>query len=376
MMRFGYVTAAQEVIFGAGSMERVGEVLARFGRRRGLLCTVNYLVRVGVVEQLAGQLGERLVATFSPVRPHVPLEQVQEALALAQEQEVDVIIGLGGGSPIGLAKAVSLALEEARTGRPARAAYPTDQPLIPVIAIPTTYAGSEMTPIYGVTQLVEGTARKVTVTDGKVTPKVAMYDPTLTLATPAALTAASGINALAHAIEAVYSPTRHPLSTAAALSAVRHIYRALPQATADGDDLAARTEMMLGAHLAAVSLATVKMGLHHGLCHVLGGTAGVGHGEANSIMLPHVVRFNLAAARPELAEVAQVMGVIAAERLPDVLYEFIGRLNLPQRLRDVGVSEEQLSQLAQVAMKSAAVQNNVRPVKDAAEVEDVYRAAW
>jgi alcohol dehydrogenase class IV len=337
---------------------------------------VDHLVRAGVVEQLMGQLGDRLVATFSPVRPHVPLEQVQEALALAQEQEVDVVIGLGGGSPIGLAKAVSLVLEEARTGRPARAAYPTDQPLIPVIAIPTTYAGSEMTPIYGVTQLVDGTARKVTVTDGKVTPKVAIYDPALTLATPPALMAASGINALAHAIEAVYSPTRHPLSTAAALRAVQHIYRALPLATAEGNDLAARTEMMLGAHLAAVSLATVKMGLHHGLCHVLGGTAGVGHGEANSIMLPHAVRFNLAAARPALAEVAEVLGVIAAERLPDVLYEFIGRLNLPQRLRDAGVTEQQLPHLAQVAIKSPAVQNNVRPVKDAAEIEAVYRAAW
>jgi maleylacetate reductase len=376
MTAFGYVTAAQEIIFGAGSIDRVGEVLARFGRQRVLLCTVNHMEQAGVVAQLADQLGERLVATFSPVRPHVPLEQVQAALALAQEHQVDAIIGLGGGSPIGLAKAVSLALEEARTGRPARAAFPTDQPLIPVIAIPTTYAGSEMTPIYGVTQLVEGVARKVTVTDGKVTPKVALYDPALTLTTPPAMTAATGINALAHAIEAVYSPTRHPLSTAAALRAVYHIYRALPPATADGDDLAARTQMMLGAHLAAVSLATVKMGLHHGLCHALGGTAGVGHGEANSIMLPHAVRFNLPAARPELAEVAQVIGVDTADALPDTLFDFIGRLNLPQRLRDVGVTEEQLPQLAQVAIKSLAVQNNVRPVKDTAEVEAVYRTAW
>lgn len=376
MTTFNYVTAAQEIIFGAGSIERVEEVLARFGRRRALLCTVNHMMRAGVVDQLQQQLGEGLVATFSPVRPHVPLEQVQEALALAQAQEVDVIIGLGGGSPIGLAKAVSLALEEAHTGRPARAAYPTDQPLIPVIAIPTTYAGSEMTPIYGVTQMVEGTARKVTVTDGKVTPKVAIYDPALTLTTPPTLSAASGINALAHAIEAAYSPTRHPLSTAAALRAVHHIYRALPQATADGNDLAARTEMMLGAHLAAVSLATVKMGLHHGMCHALGGTAGVGHGEANSIMLPHAARFNLPASRPELAEVAQVIGVATAEALPDALHEFIGRLNLPQRLRDVGVTEEQLPQLAQVALKSPAVQNNIRPVRDAAEVAAVYREAW
>lgn len=376
MTQFSYTSAAQEIIFGVGSIQRVGEALARFGRQRVLLCTVGHMVQAGVVAQLETQLGERLVATFRPVRPHVPLAQVQEALALAQQQEVDAIIGLGGGSPIGLAKAVGLALEEVRTGRPTRAAFPTDQPLIPVIAIPTTYAGSEMTPIYGVTQEVDGTARKVTVTDIKVTPKLAIYDPELTLATPRGMTAASGINALAHAIEAVYSVTRNPLSSAAALRAVAHIYHALPLAVADGRDLPARTEMMLGAHLAAVSLATVKMGLHHGLCHVLGGTAGVGHGEANSIMLPHAVRFNLPAAHSELGEVAQVMGISTADALPDGLYHFIGRFGLGQRLREVGVAETMLPQLAQVALKSAAVQNNVRPVKDAAEIEAIYQEAW
>src|SRR5207245_10129834 len=156
-------------------------------------------------------IGKRLVVTYDHVQPHVPDFQVVEATALAHENEVDAVIGLGGGSAIGMAKAVSLSLEERRKGRPARAAFPTDQPLVPVVAIPTTYAGSEMTPTYGVTHLENGLARKVTVTDAKVTPKLTIYDPVLTLKLSPVMTASTGINALAHCIEALYSLTRNPL---------------------------------------------------------------------------------------------------------------------------------------------------------------------
>jgi len=293
-----------------------------------------------------------------------------------------IIIGLGGGSPIGMAKAVSLALEEQRTRQPARAKFPTDQPLVPVIAIPTTYAGSELTPIYGVTQMSDGQTRKVTVTDAKVTPKLTLYDPELTLALPPQMTASSGINALAHCIEAVYSITRNPLSTAAALQGTGQFTRSLPGAVANGDDLNLRTELLLGAYLAATAISTAKMGLHHGLCHVLGGTVGVPHGIANSIILPHAMRFNADAVTPELAAVARAMGLSGdresdlAEQAAQTVFELITRIGLPQRLRDVGVAEADLPRLAQVALKSQAVQNNPKPVTDAAQAEAVFRAAW
>ncbi len=374
MIPFHYVATAQEVLFGAGALARLPDIVERFGWRRLLLCTVNSLTG-GPARTIAADLGDRLAATYTGVRPHVPWEQVQEALVLAREHKVEAIIGLGGGSPIGLAKAVSLALEEEQTGRPARAAFPTDQPLFPVVAIPTTYAGSEMTPIYGVTRPVNGGRRKITVTDAKAAPRVAIYDPALTLQLSAEMTATTGVNALAHCIEAVYSVSRHPLSTAAALRGVFHLTQALPQAVADGQDLAARAEMLAGSHLAAVSLATVKMGLHHGLCHVLGGSAGLPHGLANCIMLPHAVTFNLETSRAELAPVAATMALEAVETLPDALHALIGRLGVPQRLRDLGLALGDLPRLAEIARHSMAVQNNPRPAA-MDEIEAVYRAAW
>jgi maleylacetate reductase len=373
---FSYVTAAQKVVFEAGALRMLPDVVAEFGWQRLLLCTVDSLVDAGTVDRIDELLGDRLAATYTGVRPHVPLEQVEEAVAAAHTHAVDAIIGMGGGSPIGLAKAVSLELEAQRTGQPPRAEHPTQQPLVPVVAIPTTYAGSEMTPVYGVTQRDGDSTRKITVRDAKVTPKVALYDPELTLGLPQHMTATTGVNALAHCIEAVYSTTRNPLSTSAALRGVFHITRSLPDVVADGSDLDRRTDMFIGSHLAAISLATVNMSLHHGLCHVLGGTAGVPHGVANSIMLPHVVRFNLDATRDALSEVARAIGVASADELPDALHDFIGRLGLTQRLRDVGVAEEDLPELGGLALKSAAVRNNPKPITEAAQAESVYRAAY
>ncbi len=213
MDEFGYISYAQEIIFGAGSVAQLGDAVERFHVRRLMLCTSGSLRRGGYIKLVEEALGSKLVAVFEHVQPHVPDFQVAEALELASENEIDAVIGMGGGSPIGLAKAISVALEEKRTGQPARATFPTDQPLVPVIAIPTTYAGSEMTPTFGITYKNDGVARKVTLTDAKITPKLVIYDPLLTLNLPPEVTASTGINALAHCIEALYSVTRNPLST-------------------------------------------------------------------------------------------------------------------------------------------------------------------
>jgi alcohol dehydrogenase class IV len=381
---FRYTAYAQEVIFDAGAITRLGEAVDRFGWRRLMLCTTRSQRSNGHAAAVESALGQRLAASYDRVQPHVQDLQVAEALALAAERAVDAVVGLGGGSPIGMAKAVASGLEARRAGRPARAVFPTEQPLVPVVAVPTTYAGSEMTPIYGVTHHADGAARKVTVSDPKVAPKLVVYDPALTLDLPPPLTASTGVNALAHCIEALYSVTRHPLSTAAALSGVRHIRRALPRCFAAGDDLEARAEMLQGAHLAAVSLAGVAAGLHHGLCHVLGGTAGVPHGVANGIVLPHAMRFNLEATAPQLALAAEAMGIAlegrdgqaAAEAAAQAVHDLIHQLNLTQRLRDAGVREADLPQLAQLALQNRTVQNNPRPIHDAAEMEALLRQMW
>ena len=384
MNEFRYIGYAQEIIFGAGSVSRLNEAVERFNWRRLLLCSTGSSRRNGTIAMLEKVLGDRLVATYDHVQPHVPDFQVSEVVAHASEQEIDTVIGLGGGSPIGMAKAVSFALEEQRSGRPARAAFPTDQPLVPVIAIPTTYAGSEMTPTYGITHNVNGSSRKVTVTDVKITPKLVLYDPLLTLDLPPMMTAATGINALAHCIEALYSITRNPLSTAAAISGIHAITHALPRCYAAGDDVEARTEMLQGSFLAGTALSSVAMALHHGLCHVLGGTAGVPHGVANSIILPHAMRFNLDATAPQLAQAAEAMGITLTGRSAEAAVEeaiqnisrVIGQMNLPQHLRDVGVQEADLPHLAQVALQSSAVRNNPKPITSAAQIESVLRAAW
>src|SRR5574337_548513 len=189
MSEFRYIGFAQEIIFGPGALARLSEAVNRFGWRRLMLCTTGSARRGGRVAQIEAALGERLVATYDRVQPHVPDFQLAEALALAVEHEVDAVIGLGGGSPIGMAKAVASALEEKQAGQPTRAAFPTDQPLVPVVAIPTTYAGSEMTAVYGVTHHEGGSSRKVTVADPKVAPKLVIYDPRLTLDLPPEMTA-------------------------------------------------------------------------------------------------------------------------------------------------------------------------------------------
>jgi alcohol dehydrogenase class IV len=384
MQAFHYTSYAQEIIFGTGSLAQLGEVVDRFRWQRLLLCSTGSLRRGGQIAELERALGERLVASYEHIQPHVPDFQVAEALALAETHQIDGVIGFGGGSAIGMAKAVSRALEKKRSGTQEYPIAPIQQPLVPVIAIPTTYAGSEMTPVYGVTRQIDGEPRKVTVTDVRVTPKLTLYDPLLTLQLSPEMTASTGINALAHCIEALYSITRNPFSTAAALQGIRSINSALPRCYAAGNDVEARAEMLTGSFLAATALAHVTMAIHHGLCHVLGGTAGVPHGVANSIILPHAMRFNLDATAHQLAQVAEAMGIgtagtiveAAAEDVIQQIYRLIRQLNLPQHLRDVGVQEADLPRLAQIAFQSRTVQSNPKPVRDAGEIEAILRAAW
>ena len=366
MNGFHYISFAQEVIFASGALAQVPEPAERFGWRRLMLCTSRSVRATGQIDVLATILGDSLVAVFDHVQPHVQDAQVKEALALAAENNVDVVMGIGGGSPIGMAKAVGFQLH------------------LPIIAIPTTYAGSEMTPVYGITHTDEDPPRKVTVNDPKIVPKLVIYDPQLTLDLPPKLTASTGINALAHCIEALYSKMRNPLSTSAAIQGVQHIHNALFNCYQDGNNLDARTEMFLGSHLAGLSLASVSMGLHHGLCHVLGGSANIPHGIANNIILPHAIRFNAEVTAPQLLPAAEAMGLpvngsnpkIVMEALAQKIHELIGRMNLPQRLRDVGVSEADLPRLAQLAFQNRTVQNNPKPITDVMQLEQLLRGAW
>ena len=369
---FRYASYAQEIIFGAGSLTQLNESLERFGCQRYLLCTNHSMRANGHLASIEDALGERLVEVFDQVQPHVQDIQVEEALGLAVEKNVEAIIGMGGGSPIGMAKVISAALVK-NTGRD-----------FPVIAIPTTYAGSEMTPVYGVTYTKEDPPRKVTTNNPKCIPQLVIYDPNLTLDLPPQMTASTGINALAHCIEALYSITRNPLSTAAATAGIHHIFDTLLRCYTHPDDLNAREEMLLGSHLAGLSLASVTMGLHHGLCHVLGGTANVPHGIANSIILPHAIRFNADVTATQLLPVAAEMEIpvtgikpiVAIEAMVQKLFHFIGQMHLPQHLRDAGVNFQELPYLAEMAFQNRTVQNNPKRITNEMQIAELLHDAW
>jgi maleylacetate reductase len=374
MNEFHYNSYAQEIIFGAGSLTSLSESLDRFGCRRVMLCANHSMRTSGHISSIENALGVRLAAVFDQVQPHVQDVQVDEILGLAVEKNIEAIIGMGGGSPIGMAKAVSAAL-----GKNGEGAFP-------VIAIPTTYAGSEMTPVYGITNTKENPPRKITSTHPKSIPKLVIYDPNVTLDLPPELTASTGINALAHCIEALYSVKRNPLSSAAATAGVHHIFNALLRCYVQPDDMQARTEMLLGSHLAGLSLASVTMGLHHGLCHVLGGTANIPHGIANSIILPHAIRFNASVTARQLLPVAAEMEIpivgikpiVAIEAMVQKLFHFIGQMHLPQRLQDagVGLQKSDLPYLAELAFQNQTVQNNPKRITNELQLSELLHDAW
>ena len=372
MDAFHYNSYAQEVIFGVDSLPQLREWVDRAGCQRFILCANHSMRAGGQIDLVENYLGDRLVAVFDRVQPHVQDVQVEEVLALAVEGKAEAIVALGGGSPIGMAKANSAALEQHANAD------------IPLIAIPTTYAGSEMTAVFGVTHSRDDPPRKVTVRNPKIVPSLVIYDPTLTVDLPPEMTASTGINALAHCVEALYSIKRNPLSTAAATQAVHHIFNALLRCYTRPDDLEARTEMLLGAHLAGLSLASVTMGLHHGLCHVLGGTGNIPHGIANSILLPHAIRFNAPVTATQLLPVAAEMEIpvhgikpiVAVEAMVQKLFHFIGQMHLPQHLRDTRIAESELPRIAQLAFENRTVQNNPRPITNELQIAELLHDAW
>jgi maleylacetate reductase len=369
---FQYTSTAQKVVFASGELGSLGDHLDGLGVQCALLCTSQSYVRNGAVDRVKSALGTRLAAVFAEAKPHVPDTTVDSAAAMAKDLEVDAVMALGGGSAIGTAKALAAALHE----------WHPDEAFLPIVAVPTTYAGSELTPMYGVTRTTEG--RKAVVTDPRCIPRLVVYDPDLTLDLPPDLTAGTGMNALAHCVEGLYSTGRTPVTTATALAGIAAIFRSLPACITDGRDAGARREMLIGAYLASTTVANAKIALHHAICQALGGTAGVPHGVANTIMLPHVMRFNRVAAVTELAAMARTVNpdragmpdAALAEAAVEETADLTRSLGMPQRLRDAGVSRDDFPRLATVTLHSAPIKANPRPVTDAVQIEGILASAW
>lgn len=371
MSSFTHTETARRVIFGDGALERLRAEVRQLGLGRVLFLCTRRGAQSQAGTKVAQLLGDRLGATFDGVEPHLPSPVVQQALMVVRRQGCDGIVGLGGGAVMDGVKALAFFADQAAGGSDARF---VDLPSLPGVAIPTTYSGAEMTSFFGMTD--PAARRKGGGGAAHTAPKVVIYDPSLTFDLPPTVSASTGMNALAHCVEASYSPARTPAAEALALEGIRRIASTLPKVVESPRDPGARTDMLAGAWLAGWVLNNAPMGAHHGLCHGLGGRAGVPHGVANSIMLSHVMRFNASAVPSELARVGEALGTRPdAEAAADAVDGLRAQLGLPGRLSEVGVSEDDLAPLAELAMESPAVRANARPL-EGPDAEALYRAAW
>ncbi|MSP98472.1 MAG: maleylacetate reductase [Betaproteobacteria bacterium] len=325
MKDFIYTGLPMRVVFGAGSIARLGEEVERLGAKRALVLSTPG--RGDCVRKVAQSLGARLAGIYAKAAMHVPLEIAEDARRVAKDLGADCCISVGGGSTTGLGKAI---------------AYTSG---MPILAVPTTYSGSEMTTILGMT---EGGVKK-TLRDPRVLPRTVIYDPVLTLDLPPAISAASGMNAIAHCVEALYALDGNPINALQAEEGIRALAAALPAVIKSPADMEARCAALYGAWLAGVSFASVGMGLHHKLCHVLGGTFNLPHAQTHSIVLPHAARYNRDAAPQAMLRVARALGVREA---PQGLYDLEATLGLELRLSALGMPAAGLERAAHLASES------------------------
>ncbi|WP_421982865.1 maleylacetate reductase [Roseibium sp.] len=342
---FTYRGSAAHIVFGAGKRAETGVWVEKLGCGKALVLSTPH--QANDAEKLAGDLGALAVGVFAKATMHTPVDVTDEAMELVKASGADSVVSLGGGSTTGLGKAI---------------AYRTD---LPQIVIPTTYAGSEVTPILGQT---EG-GRKTTVRGDSILPEVVIYDADLTTGLPLSMTITSGLNAMAHAAEALYAQDRNPVSSLMAAEGLAAFSEALPLLKADPADTEARSAALYGAWLCGTVLGTVGMALHHKICHTLGGSFDTPHAETHAIMLPHTVGFNAAAVPEQLQPIADLFGATPGAGL----FDFSTKIGAPLALRDLGLSEADLDRAADIATENPYW--NPRPI-DRASIRNLLQDAW
>jgi alcohol dehydrogenase class IV len=345
MRDFVYNQPAVRVRFGSGALEQLPFELERIGARRAIVLTTPGQVQYA--ERAARGLGSMAAATWSEAAVDVPMDTVRAAGAIAKRRDVDCYVAIGGGSTIGLAKAMALESD------------------LPIVAVPTTYSGSEMTSIYGISDAgVKRTGRDI-----KAMPKAVLYDPSLTLTLPPKTAAPSGLSALAHCIEGLYAEHINPIITLLAVEGMRSIVRSLPIVVRDPANIDARSDVLYGAWLGGCVLGAVGMGVHHKLCQVLG-TFNLPHAETHAVILPQAVAFNRDAAADAMRAVGEVLGTgNPAQRV----YDFAEKLGAPLALKDIGMPADSLERAAALCTESPYY--NPRPVEPGG-VRRLLEDAW
>lgn len=317
-------------------------------RRLLLVCAV---AERDLSQALADPLGDTLAAVFDDVRPHVPVAVAERAVKAAQDAAADGILAVGGGSTTGTAKAIALKLG------------------LPIVAVPTTYAGSEMTPIWGMTDA----GRKTTGRAIAVLPRLVVYDPELTLSLPVQMTAASAGNALAHCVEAFYAPGASPITQVLAEEGIRALTSGAPRATSAPTDLDGRTQMLYAAYLAGTVFAHAGSDIHHKLCHVLGGALDLPHAETHSVVLPYATAF-VEASLPKYIQARLRSALGDANQSAAVsIQRFTTGLGLPASLQELGMPEDAITDLASAAVGQLPV-TTPRPATSADIARILQRA--
>ncbi|GJG96652.1 maleylacetate reductase [Cupriavidus pauculus] len=331
MDTFSYRSRPQGVVFGAGSLKRLAEEADNLGMHRVLvLCTPG---QRPLAELAADLLGTKCVGIFDKAVMHVPIESARQAVQSTISKDADGVVAIGGGSTIGLGKAIAL------------------ESNLPVLAVPTTYAGSEMTPIYGLTEAgVKKTGR-----DARVLPRTVIYDPELSQELPLAVSVTSGINAIAHAAEGLYAHDRNPVSDWMAREGIAALGKALPviarrSSSTNEAYFEARHDALYGAWLCGAVLGSVTVGLHHKLCHTLGGTFNLPHAEVHTIILPHALAYNARAASGAMADIATSLRA-EGSFAPAAMFDFAVSLGAPTALRDFGLHERDLARACELALR-------------------------
>ena len=325
MREFVYIGRPARVIFGAGSLRHLQREIEALGARKALVLSTPE--QRAAATKVAGLLGARAVGIFDRAIMHVPIETARDARETARSLGADCAVAIGGGSTIGLGKAIAL-----------------DSGL-PILAIPTTYAGSEMTPIYGLTEK----GLKKTGRDERVLPRTVIYDPDLTMSLPAVMSVTSGINAIAHAAEGLYSVTTNPILDLMAVEGIAALGRSLPLIAAGERLEEARSEALYGAWLCGTVLAGVDMALHHKLCHTLGGTFNLPHAETHTVVLPHALAYNAAAAPAALHRIARALG---KDNAAHALYDLAKDSGAPVGLKALGLELADLEKACDLAMQN------------------------
>jgi maleylacetate reductase len=336
---FDYDALPGRVIFGVGRRSEVGEEVDRLHATRVLLIADAH--DEVTIDQVVTALGERCVGVFTEVAQHVPILLAQKVRALATSSGANATVSLGGGSATGFGKAVSLTHE------------------LPQVCIPTTYAGSELTPIWGTSNgEIKETGR-----DLRVLPRTVIYDPELTLGLPISIAGPSAMNALAHAVEGLYGPGANPVMSAIALESVRVLSTHLPLMKASPTSIDERSQVLYGAYLAGAVLAVVGTALHHKTCHVLGGLYGLDHGKMNAVVLPHALAFNASAIPEAYQRLSSVLGGDAAGQL----YDLARALDTPSSLLELGMPIEGVQRAAPLIVQASTT--NVRSINETQAIE-------